>query len=75
MTQKWAHKLDPFESLSLKEQEDIVGRTKEDSVELEEKEKQILMSLVLTFTKDGKGLKIWEEVIRSAVHQKMDYYT
>ena len=56
MTQKWAHKLDPFESLSLKEQEDIVGRTKEDSVELEEEERKlILMSLVLTFTKMEKA--------------------
>ena len=60
MTQKWAHKLDPFESLSLKEQEDIVGRTKEDSVELEGGRKKADSHVTRTdLHKDGKGLKIW----------------
>lgn len=34
-TQKWIHDLDKFDALSVSEQEKIIGRTKEDSIELE----------------------------------------
>lgn len=35
ITQKWMHKLDSFHGHKVEEQEQIIGRTKEDSIELE----------------------------------------
>ncbi len=60
MMQKWKHKLEKFESLSIKEQENIVGRTKEESIELYGERKKKDSHVTRTdLKKDGKGLKIW----------------
>lgn len=36
LTQKWVHQLSEFDRLNVKEQENVIGRTKEDSIELSE---------------------------------------
>ena len=60
LLQKWRHKLDDFESLDIKEQEHVVGRTKAESIELEgERQKKDSHVTRTDLKKDGKGLKIW----------------
>ena len=60
MLQKWKHKLEKFDSLSIKDQEHVVGRTKEESIELEgERQKKDSHVTRTDLKKDGKGLKIW----------------
>jgi len=60
LLQKWKHNLEKFDSLSIKEQEYVVGRTKEKSIELEgEHQKKDSHVSRTDLKKDGKGLKIW----------------
>ncbi len=41
LTQRWVHDLDAFEALEVPEQEKVIGRTKVDSVELDEAHKPV----------------------------------
>ena len=57
LAQKWVHNLKFFNSLSLKEQENDIGRTKEDSIELEDKPETSHVARV-TLEKDGEEIEV-----------------
>ncbi len=60
LTQKWVHDLDAFNALELAEQEAVVGRTKEDDVELEGDAMPATSHVSRTdVSEDGVGLKIY----------------
>ena len=39
LVMRWVHDLESFNKLSVKDQQDVIGRTKPDSIELSDKEK------------------------------------
>jgi putative iron-dependent peroxidase len=60
MTQKWIHDLDAFQRLPVRDQERVIGRTKEDSIELDEDEMPEDSHVSRTDVKvDGTALKIY----------------
>jgi putative iron-dependent peroxidase len=60
LTQKWVHNLKAFNHLSTQQQEKVVGRTKEDSIELEGDEMPLDSHVSRTDVKvDGKAMKIY----------------
>ena len=60
MTQKWLHKLEAFAKLSQLKQEQVIGRTKPDSIELEGEAMPSDSHVSRTDVKvDGKGVKIY----------------
>jgi len=60
LTQKWVHDLDAFNRLSIPEQEAVVGRTKEDDIELEGDDMPADSHVSRTdASEDGVALKLW----------------
>ena len=60
LTQKWNHDLNAFNALSVPEQEAVVGRTKEDDIELEGDAMPADSHVSRTDAKeDGVALKLW----------------
>ncbi len=60
LTQKWVHDLNAFNALALQEQENVVGRTKVDDVELEGDAMPATSHVSRTdVSEDGVGLKIY----------------
>ncbi|MHB8463400.1 MAG: Dyp-type peroxidase [Acidimicrobiales bacterium] len=56
--QKWVHDLDAFGTLSVADQERVIGRTKPDSVELDDKPETAHISRVV-IEEDGEELEIY----------------
>ena len=60
LTQKWVHDLEKFESMGVKEQEQVVGRTKVEDIELEGDDMPVDSHVSRTDLKiDGTALKIY----------------
>ena len=60
LTQKWVHDLNAFNALSISEQEAVVGRTKEDDIELEGAAMPDDSHVSRTdASEDGVALKLW----------------
>lgn len=60
LTQKWVHDLQAFNHLSQEQQEKVIGRTKEDSIELEGDAMPVDSHVSRTDVKvDGKAMKIY----------------
>ena len=60
LTQKWCHNLAEFNKMPIPEQEQTVGRTKIDSIELEEEEMPINSHVSRTDVKvDGQAMKMY----------------
>lgn len=60
LTQKWVHDLNAFNALSISEQEAVVGRTKEDDIELEGDDMPDDSHVSRTdASEDGVALKLW----------------
>lgn len=53
--QRWLHDLEAFHSLSLEEQEAVFGRTKQDSVELDDAVKPVDAHIARTVVEDADG--------------------
>ena len=62
LTQKWRHDLDGFAGLSEPEQEAVIGRTKADSVELENLPVGSHVARVV-IEEDGEELEIWRRSV------------
>lgn len=60
LTQKWVHNLKAFNHMAVPEQEQVIGRTKADSIELEGDAMPANSHVSRTDVKlDGKAMKIW----------------
>lgn len=60
LTQKWCHNLDAFNTMPITEQEQTVGRTKVDSIELEGEDMPINSHVSRTDVKvDGQAMKMY----------------
>ncbi|WP_028300665.1 Dyp-type peroxidase [Oceanospirillum beijerinckii] len=60
LSQKWVHKLNDFNQLPVEKQEKVVGRTKEDDIELEGDAMPVDSHVSRTDVKvDGKAMKIY----------------
>jgi putative iron-dependent peroxidase len=62
MTQRWVHDLAAFHALAVTEQEAVIGRTKPDSVELDDKPATAHISRVVV-EKDGEELEIYRRSV------------
>lgn len=58
LVQRWRHQLGAFERLTIHDQEQVIGRTKADSVELEDKPETAHISRVMV-VEHGTELPIW----------------
>ena len=64
ITQRWVHRLDKFETLGLEEQEDVIGRTKADSVELADDRKPATAHIArVVIEEDGEELEIYRRSV------------
>lgn len=64
LTQKWVHDLASFKALSVAEQEKVIGRTRQDAVELDEKDMPVDAHVARTdVARDGVPQKIWRRSI------------
>ncbi len=60
ITQRWVHDLQSFHGLSVREQEDVIGRTKSDSIELEASRKPPTAHIArVVIEDDGEELEIY----------------
>jgi putative iron-dependent peroxidase len=65
LTQKWVHDLERFESLPLSEQERVIGRTKQASIELNDAEKPSDAHISRVSVEDEKGEEM--EIVRQSM--------
>ena len=63
LAQRWIHDLDGFAALATAEQEQIIGRTKPDSVELEDQPVDSHLGRVVHTDEDGKELEIYRRSV------------
>lgn len=64
LTQKWVHDLDSFEALSVSEQENVFGRTKQDAVEFDDERMPAIAHVGRTdASRDGVPQKIWRRSV------------
>ncbi|MFN8020360.1 MAG: Dyp-type peroxidase [Acidimicrobiales bacterium] len=65
ITQRWVHNLDAFHALPVSEQEGVIGRTKADSVELDDDAKPPTAHIarVVIEDDDGDELEIWRRSV------------
>jgi porphyrinogen peroxidase len=64
ITQRWVHDLDTFGSLDIAEQEGVIGRTKVDSVELDDDVKPPVAHISrVVIEEDGEELEIWRRSV------------
>jgi len=61
---RWVHDLTSFNKLTIKEQQDVIGRTKPDSIELSDKEKPHTAHIArVTVEVDGKEIEIFRRSV------------
>jgi len=65
ITQRWVHDLASFEALTVAEQEGVIGRTKPDSIELDDdvKPPTAHIARVVVEDDDGEELEIWRRSV------------
>jgi putative iron-dependent peroxidase len=65
LVQRWVHALDRFEALAVEEQEQVIGRTKADSIELDEEAKPATAHIARVVIEDDRGQEL--EIYRRSV--------
>jgi porphyrinogen peroxidase len=64
ITMRWVHDLDAFDRLQVHEQEGVIGRTKSDSIELEEGTKPSTAHIArVEYTEDGEELELYRRSV------------
>ena len=64
MTMRWIHNLDAFAELSIEEQEDTIGRTKPDSIELDDAAKPPTAHIArVEYEENGEELKLYRRSV------------
>ena len=76
LAQRWVHDLVGFHSLTIAEQQDVIGRTKPDSVELGDdvKPPTAHIARVVIEDDDGEELEIWRRSVPYGAMREMGLY-